>query len=384
MKSLFICFMLCLASLGSYAAEYKATLIGTESIPYSSWSVDGITDKGQLYGKDNRCQENLFFHDPKNGFISIKSEFRIHSHISLVANNNGQLAGCWEGTPGLFIWSKALGFRPINIFDDNHAEPIAFNDLGQLIGTYGDGAFLWDYGVVTYMGAKLEYSYSRESDFSKYFKSLGFCVTNLKIKAINNKGEMAGYFQYGKYSAKQKRVVPVGTKVFFWDGTAHILPIQLPVHFNEVVKLNNKSVVMASQSNYDLEEQKHIETSYLWDLESGLQILPNFYGIDLNDSKAVLGFVIDYSPLCVDYSGIIPGCALRRRPTLWKEGKYTKLATLLGVDNLESLAIPFSDAHDVEKISNVVGINNRGQIACMGYVWGEWHPCILEPVDIQM
>jgi hypothetical protein len=374
------------ASFFSYAAEYKTRLLGTESFSGVQWTVKGINDKGQVFGGytewiPDQGERQTIFITEINGELSLIENDRIYVHNHFVINNNSQIAGPWNGPTRKFIWSKIQGICSLSIFDPSDAHFQQLNDLGQLIGAYNPHdednpnqmiPFLWNNGVSTNMGVG--------SEFAKQFEDLGYKIISIKLMSINNKGELAGYFRYGKYNQKQNKIVPAGYKTFFWNGSAHILPLLSDTEIPEIVKLNYHGVVLVTTSKWK-NEQTILTTTYLWTFEHGLQILPDFYGIDLNNAPIVLGYITDYSDN-KEYHvyQVYQGSLVKGIPAIWKNGQYVTVAELLGVSDIHNIISPYSDDYEVEQILNIVQINNKGQIACQGYLWGENHPCILEPV----
>ena len=87
----------------------------------------------------------------------------------------------------------------------------------------------------------------------------------------------------GKYNAKQKRYVEIGKRLYFyWNGSINIIPLQTKNDVFEKflkMKLNNTGSVLL-RNNYK---------TYLWNIENGLQEIPDFYGYDLNDSNVIIG-----------------------------------------------------------------------------------------------
>jgi len=377
-------------SLNLYSHEYEATLIGTESLPipencHVQWSVTGINDKGQIYGgyEQNELfkssKELIYLYDSKDGIIFIEDDARQLYPQNSIANNKGQIVGTCGGKPNIFLFSNLLGFRNLDfseIFekykterDSNiYIDPIALNDFGQLIVTYymhstGRKPLLWDNGVIYEMGTS--------TDFSKNFEELGYHIMDLQISSINNNGELAGYFCYGKFSEKRNQYVKAGYKAFFWNGDIHIIDLQSGNEPPNVLKVNNMGVVLLTE---DIRDEYHdtMEVTYLWDLNNGLKSLINFRGIDLNDSSIVLGDKREYNR-----------CDWYRVPAIWKNDQCLTIAELLGVSNIENMAPPYSDEYLIEKldIESFAGINNQGQIVCIGTLWGEQHPCILKPTN---
>lgn len=384
--SALICFSTLMLPLIATAANYKVSMIGTESITGMQWSVTGINNKGQVYGSCTEyvpyqnSKQSLFICDDKNVFELIDgTDHQKNYYLNpSAANNNGWVVGHWNGQSSSFIWSKALGLRAFDVDGyfkssltkndtNNFSTPIALNDLGQVIGTYythsrGNRPFLWDNGVLCEMGIG--------SEFAQQFEELGFHVIDIKLTAINNKGELGGYLQYGKYNEKKKIYVPAGYKTFFWDGVPHILPLPSDIEAPEVVKLNYNGVVLVRIRIPD-RENVHNQVTYLWDIENDLQILPDFHGNTLNDSSIVLGTIRQYT-CCREWEEI---------PAIWKEGCCITLAELLGVSNIRNIAAPYSESYEIERIDQVISINNKGQIVCIGCLWGESHPCILAPTN---
>lgn len=336
----------------SYAAEYKISLLGTETLGGVRWiglladDCFGINDNGQIFGICLELDEfkyNPFVIDNKNGIKIIHSNNESLSPRAI--NNVGQLIGMRNGSE-LFIWNEKTGIQKISIFNSKYVRPIALNDCGQIIGNYRTISdetrpFLWTNNAANDMGPG--------SKFTKEIEAHGYHVMAIQILSINNSGHMAGYFTNGKYNNKQKKYINIETFPFYWDGDFHLIPVNLPLDFSEhqeKIKLNNHGVVLVS----------HGTETYLWDKQNGLQVLSNFKGFFLTDSNVVFG------------------------SSIWRDGRNITLSELLGAD-INNLAPPFSDDYRVERIGHVFGMNNKGQILCSGYLWGEWHPCILEPIE---
>ena len=196
------------------------------------------------------------------------------------------------------------------------------------------------------------------SEFAQKFEAIGFHVMNIKLTSLNNKGEITGHFTVGKYNAKQNRYVEIGKRLpFYWNGSINIIPLPKKMDISQM-KLNNTGSVLIN------DEFK----TYLWNIENGLQVISDFHGYDFNDSNVILGELYDDDED-------------RVYPAIWKKGSFTKISELLNKKDLSDLAPAYSDSFEVEEIKNISGINNKGQIVAMGSVWGEWHPCIIEPIE---
>ena len=383
------------------AAEYKVSLVGTEGISNPSFSGTYINDNGQVFGTIN--YQYVYISDQKKG-LSIFSEDNISGKVKknldkvdkttdfdddddyhdydddtsdkevkftpclnsyeghLIFNNNNQMLvkGYWGAA---CLWNPVSGLQSINVFNNSDVQTIDLNDSGQVIGgyqkTYGRGdlrPFFWDNGVATDMGPG--------SEFTQKFEAVGYHVMDIKLTSLNNKGEITGHFTVGKYNAKQNRYVEIGKRLYFyWNGSINIIPLQTK-RDNLEMKLNNTGSVLINIGY----------KTYLWNIENGLQEIPDFYGYDFNDSNVILGKLYDY-----DYHNDEE----RVYPVIWKKGSFTKISELLNKKDLSDLAPAYSDSFDVEEIKEISGINNKGQIVAMGLVWGEWHPCIIEPIEAQ-
>lgn len=331
------------------AAEYEASLIEMNNSPDYCLTVRTINDKGLIVGS---CQNitkpsaasEIFFYDIKDGFRILKMNDQ-HSCYPISINNAGQVLG-YSHKP--FFWSKTLGFRWIEVFNSNSVGVTEFNDLGQIIGNYylnnRDRPFLWEYGVAMDMGPG--------SEFASQFEVLGYHVMEIRLLTINNKGELAGVFCYGKYNQKTKKYVTVGQKLFFWDGDVHVLPIE---HSSvSTMSLNNKGELMICG-----------DYTCIWNIMEELIYIPGFKGRKINDQSVVLGSAISEEETL---------------PAIWKNGSVNTIAQLLDVENVLDIGPPYSDDYLIEGLYGFEDLNNQGQLLCTGTIWGDPYPCLLSPI----
>ncbi|MDB2614274.1 DUF3466 family protein, partial [Chlamydiales bacterium] len=279
------------------ALEYKASVVNTDLFPDYTWQVNGINDKGQVYGVPNspRGDRKSFYTSDSKGTISTLIE-NTHSNIhfsKVLVNNSGQTFGEWHNTTQtpLFLWSKSLGFHPIYMNEAIQAQITSLNDLGQIIGWYSfhgqngsfiNSAFLWDTGDLTDMGVS--------SEFAKHLESTGYHVMYAQLLDINNRGEIVGYLISGKYNKNKKEFVSAEKKVFFWNGLPHIIPLEKHLYDVSNARINNKGEILIT-ANYDhFSYDGTFSVSYLWSLEDGLQPLVDFIGKKKHDSSVVLGY----------------------------------------------------------------------------------------------
>ncbi len=220
-----------------------------------------------------------------------------------------------------------------------------------MIGTYQPkGAvdsrpFKWDNGVVSDLGVG--------SKFAQKFESIGVYPLKIQVETINNRGELAGFVDCGKFNLLTGKYTLVKREVFFGDGELHLVEFPLS-SYTYKIKLNNVSELLCVTGDY---------MSYLWNLGTGLKSVDGLHGIDFNDRQIVLGY------LRLDNGDSVPG--------LWINNKIMTLAQLLNVEDIHHLAQPYSPSFEPESIDSVVGINNKGQIAGECSVWGDRYPCIL-------
>jgi len=358
----FLVFACCFVSFQSFASEYNVSLLGV-AVTDVKCGVTAINDKGQVLGLYQETRQysisKVYIYDSKNGLTLIEAKDQNLSPIAI--NNAGQVLG-YGNKP--FIWSKAFGIRWLEVPNSTQTNAIDLNDLGQIIGSYLEAGsvvfrpFMWDYGVVTDMGPN--------SEFSQSIEVLGYHVMSIQLLSLNNRGELAGTFSYGKFNKKTNKYIAVGSENFFWDGDIHILP--KPEEYLGIIKVNNHGVVLLYNYN---------KTTYLWDKQSGFRIIDNFIGRNLNDSNTVFGETMQFE---ARYNQEFP------KPSVWNDGITKSLATLLGVKDISNIAPRCSDDYLIESLDfsdgcNRFDINNKGQIPCMGQIWGDQYPCLLEPIN---
>ena len=200
----------CFVSFSTFASEYTVSLLGL-ALTDAHCQVAAINDKGQILGRhqENKpnSKRNIFIYDSKNGLTLIDLKENLYPQT---INNAGQVLGHGNRP---FIWSKTFGIRWLEVPNSTNVQAIGLNDLGQIIGSYLESGssirrpFIWDYGVVTDMGPG--------SDFSQSIEALGYHVMDIRLLAINNRGELAGAFSYGKFNRKTNKYVVIGQENFF-------------------------------------------------------------------------------------------------------------------------------------------------------------------------
>lgn len=340
------------------AFEYEAKLLNTETISeVEQWRYGKcfINDQQHVVGI---CKVDkkypIYFIDQNKKIKFIDSKYQSMSPVAL--NNLGQIVGyiIENGkNSSLFLWSENFGIKKIDIFKSEDVRPIDLNDCNQILGEYKTSdnkfrPFIWSNDLSQDLGLG--------SKFVQQIEFYGFNVTNIKITSINNNGDIVGFITNGKYNEKQKKYIGFESFSFFWDGTLHIIPVHLPLLNGQdnyfILKLNNEGYVLVSNIGDG--------NSYIWHKFDGLKTLDDFTGKDINDSNVVLGY-----------------------NSIWLEDKFYTFADLLGVRDINNMATAYSDTYSIERIScgrdAILGLNNKGQILCMAYIWGIWHPCILDP-----
>ncbi len=168
------------------------------------------------------------------------------------------------------------------------------------------------------------------SDFSKHFEKIGYSPTNIWLRSVNNKGQVAGLFSYGRYDYNLRKFVTVGEEVFFWDGhIIHIIPLPKAPTKGAFVKLNNVGSLLVY--TYDT------KTTFFWNERRGIQSIPGFTGHKINDLNVIIGEDDIKTPL------------------IWKEGEVLNLSEMLGWD------VSISYCYGINKFND---INNKSQILC--------------------
>lgn len=355
----------------SHGCEYTIKKFGTEAFDLVRWeNITSINSRGQVLGayyEDHKQTGGMYLLDVRNGvFLIAMDQNQISGRLWPVALNNcGQILSNGykrTGGYGACLWSKSLGFYWLNVFDSKHSIGIAFNDLGQIIGTYrpnpnsnDERAFLWNNGVVSDMGP--------ESSFGKQLESYGYHVMDVRLTSINNRGEFAGFFACGKYNEMKKKYIVIGYLPFFWDGDAHIIFLNNdnPLKYPPTIQLNNRSLLMIRLN----------EDTYLWDTENNARLI-GFLGDAINDNGVILGRS--------KHKILLENCEEWENPlAIWRDGNVITLTELLGIRDLRNISTPFSDTYSIESLSGVFGINNKNEIVGEGIVWGESHPLVISP-----
>lgn len=354
-----------LLALGEFldAAEYKVSAIGTALIPGRSFanSIESlyqcedsfaINDYGHICSIMNNNE--IYLSEEPSQLIIIASSDEYNTTNTILLNNNDQVVYS-RGNLFLF-WDAYHGTQLITAYPlkpDSTTRCTALNDLGQVVGKAGKDSFLWEKGKITDMGPK--------SEFAQNFHDQGYLATSISITALNNNGEIAGYFSFGKYNENQQEIVEIGSKPFFWNGTLHVIDCQQNTYSSKSVQMNNAGYVLINSNS----------TAYLWHWQKQIIKIPRFRAISMNDSNTLIGLKEDN----------------HWQFTIWKNRAFKPVSSLLGhklsasFNDLSNLSRPYSDTYEVEEICLPAKINNRGQIIALGKIWDKWHPCIIEPIE---
>lgn len=353
-------FLTCFIKLSLTCAEYSANFIGTESLSTvcsacfdmnNEEQFSGVSDSKILFIDKNN---GIYFLDKKDIKDSNGNSLGIYDYFGNTLINNDEKLVC-SCSRGSFTFDKKSGIQWIKGIHN----VIAVNDFDQIIAETNSSPrrpCLWNNGEIIDMGLG--------SELSQQIEYHGYHVMNINLKAINNNGEIAGTFEYGKFNEKNKKWYQIGSQPFFWNGYAHIISISGISLHGATVKLNNQGVVMIP--SWDNNEVK----TFLWDIHNGLQQIRGFSGSDLNDTGWILGRMV----IGKDDHG-----EDKYAEALWRDGMATSLEELLSIKDLDNLSPRYSDSYSIERIYNFRKINNKGHILCDGQLWGEAHPCILMP-----
>jgi hypothetical protein len=371
MKFCFIIIFCCI-SFFTFGADYRIKTLGTESIKNFQIGNIFMNDSGQVIGGNNLLyfidlQNGIYFIDPTN-FSDPRGNKLMYGFNAIAINNLGKILGKSSLANEYFTWDKNSGIHWLKPNKNEQINSIVdFNDHDQFIGTYNifeKDHYIFPYERPCLLEKGILIDMGEGSELSKQIEVYGYHVMDIKLYSINNKKEITGIFEYGKFNAKKNIWVKVGKIPFFWNGFIHIIPLENNNNHNLTLKLNNKGTVLVFGEN-----------TYLWDKQNGLSLIPDFYGMDINDSSYVIGTAKISSDR---YS---EGWELKL--ALWKNGKTHLLEELLGIENIENMSSPYSDSYSIESIIGYpsLSINNKGQIICCGRIWGESHPCIIEPKE---
>ncbi len=362
--------------------QYEISLIEIDHEFEQHIQVEAINDKGQLLGQYCNKQDEIFLFDAVEGLTIINTDHPIpyNNSYPIAFNNMGQVLG-YALKPKLdnrdgcvyycyfpFMWNRALGIQWLDVFNSSYILAHDLNDLGQVIGTYLPDQdykeplfdifefgrpFLWDNRMATDLGVG--------SEFSNSIETFGYHIMEINLERINNKGEMVGFFAFGKYNKKKNKYVKSGLNYFFWDGEMHVitLPKDNQNKRFKIVKVNNNGVVLISND---------FNTTYLWDKQNDLRRVKYFSGVDINDSNVLLG------------TSISDNFGIPYKKAIWKDGNIFTLEKLLGVKDIGHIDYSYSDSIVIEDIYTM---NNKGQIQCDGSIKGVSHLFFLNPVTTE-
>ncbi len=165
--------------------HYTFTNLGTPST--GAFNLHGFNDSGQIVGEAIPDGGSAF-----RGFVwqagkvtwlpSLGGE----RSFGAALNNKGQIVGTAESAehPGADAmqaveWKEGKPV-PLSVVP-NFVSALAMNDVGQVVGTTSNQAFLWEKGKVKSLG----------------HLPLPAPLTNTQATAINNKGQIVGGTKYG-------------------------------------------------------------------------------------------------------------------------------------------------------------------------------------------
>lgn len=380
MKKCFLYFLFFfISTIYLQAIEYEARLVGTESFSDCCISLNGINDKGFVFGDISRFNnqtsqyESGHFVSNLNGDVFISPFLNDGSYHAHQLNDKGEILGSVQKGSGFhfaphiyYIWDPIRGFYYL----EKEISAVALKN-NKLLCYKNKEYFFWNGGIETPLNIKA-LIIDHLTSFNRYLIN-DFCITS-----INNNDEICGLFYYGKYNKYTNKIVKTGFKVFVHskdDFRILDLSEKCPSDYeinHALVQINEKGSVLITTTPQSLNPTKE-KTTYLtilWNKNNELNFIHDFEGISFNNADTILG-----------YSQHINDNDIRRIPAIYKNNKITFLAEMLGVKNLYSMAPKYSDEYLIESISGFININNKGQIACKAKIWDIEHPCILNPIN---
>jgi len=350
-----------------------------------------LNDSGQImgkhkynysdgYGSQQVC--DIFIWDEIQGIRTIPSppgtNQRFPSNVKAEKiNNNGEIIG--RIGLDLFTWDENNGYIFYNIPDllgANKANMTFhdFNDQGQALVSGGyyinnDGNGWLQYSAI-FQNGNIEHL-----NFNEELEKLGYIVSSISPLTINNKGEIAGIFDYAKrHPFLEGELIPLGIKSFFYNGQMHVIHLS-PWNPRNTVKLSNNGEIFFNYTG-------GIGTvkAYKWSLKNGLHYLNDFIIIDNNDLGDVLGIATKTDDLgrkksvhCLfseDKITYFPQNGI----TFTEEENTAELITSIEWTDLE---IELSGLDD----PTLKKINNQKSILGIGQVIRSHHPFVMIPFD---
>ena len=353
-------------SIFSHASDYKLSSPPKELLRGDS--IVGFNDECQIlfaHSPVNRLE--LFFKgyllnpNDKSTIIDYfdRNEWSFVNLFPEKINNNGTVLGRkvislknneYGGTVP-FVWQENKGILNYNLskINSGYYSVNDLNDSEWFIGHYHTKdnqkrPYLCKSSIsICDMG--------ENSEFCMHFGKVGYHVTDIELTAINNNGQLAGWFAYGQYDTQKKKYFTIGYETFFWDGSLiHIVP--LPYQFSNppsTIKINNKGSVIIK-----FDKPKHPYenfTTFFWNYTKGIQEIKGFNGDKINDCDVIIG---------ENLYGV---------PSIWESNKITAIPTLF--DNYQKTTKTIN-------VKKFIDINNEGKILSTGIVEGKVNFFIIE------
>jgi probable HAF family extracellular repeat protein len=230
------------------------------------------------------------------------------------------------------------------------SEAVAVNDVGQIVGTRGSGAFIWENGAARSLGTIIGMTSSRGEDINESGQVVGYYYVGSTYHAFiwtaadgmqPLPGSLGGCCTLARQINDNGLVVGEATLA---GGATHLVVWENGV-MRDIQGSQARSVFPWGLSNTGIvvgQLDLGFEGSFSWTESTGLVHLaglgdPNDIAIDVNSSGQIVG----WAP--------IPGSTISTA-FLWENGVITRLGTLGGAS---SVASGINDAGDIVGRSDV-------------------------------
>jgi len=345
----------CLFSPGLASWASAAAPVGVDlgSLGGNNTSAYFLNNSGQIVGEASlpgEVDRRLILWSASAGLQALPV-FGMGYNQAVAFNDAGQIAGSYLSAivPGdnysykfrVFVWTTTLGFRDIGMPEVNYASVMAMNQAGQIAGTantnQGYKAFVWD-------------PVSGYRDLG----SLGGYYTS--ASAMNNRGQIVGSSQNANN----------GTDGFIWDTASGMQQLIVP-------DLSNVSPRVISDTGYVWGTGNDVNTNalmyFVWDAAHGARIFPS----------PDTGPFANFSQL--NFRGVSPSGVV----VADSGSPFTGFHAFAGdpVSGFRMLTMPgVAPAFDYSNSESIRGVNQAGQAT--GYAsttTGATHAFFFDPVN---
>lgn len=244
----------------AYRANQLGLLSDVSRQGSSSSQPRAFNNHGVVVGDASLCDQNVAFIYRDGEMLALEippKQFHNGSSAKAV-NDEGDVLGTSDGKP--FITRDGIATELAGFTASDSVVPEDINNVGQVLGSAREGAFVWDAGEITYLG------------------------DSLSVSAINDQGQVAGSLQ--------------GGGAFVWEGGVMTMLPDLPGGSDTYAwDINEAGQVVGGTYVSEIGHAVLWENGVAYDITPPVNgTLERAYAVDINDQGAVLGYLQQQTP----------------------------------------------------------------------------------------